>query len=711
MTLFWSYFAADYFALLEVLAVVVGVLILLSGLDDLLIDLWYWGRQIHRAIFLKHVIRPLTPEQLRARPEQPLAIIVPAWLEYDVIAAMIENMVAVLEYRNYMVFVGTYVNDAATINEVERMRRRYKQLQRVEVPHAGPTCKADCLNWVVQAVLLHEQTTGVEFAGLILHDSEDVLHPLELKFFNYLLPRMDMVQLPVASLEREWYELVAGTYMDEFAETHTKDMAVRESVAGMVPSAGVGTCFSRRAMLALAAETQNQPFNVNSLTEDYDIGSRLSQMGLRTIFASMPVEYVIRRRAWFGWGKLTEKTMTMPLSVREFFPDGFRAAYRQRARWTLGIGLQSWEQLHFRGSLAARYLMLRDRKGIVTTFVSLFAYFLGLQFFCFYLAAITGIWTVHYPPTFAASTWAKWLLYANMFLLMVRIGHRFYFVERLYGWEHGLLSVPRMVVGNFINFMAAARAWKMFLLYLFLGQRLAWDKTMHDFPSTEQLARQRERLGDILQVWQVLDESTLEQALNKQAETQRPLGRILISQNLLDEETLAEALAYQSGLSRGAIDADRFAAHMARIPADLCVRMRAICIGEMDGGRLVIGVVSPLFDEEIEQLTALTGQTPIQQILRESEVTAGLRFLRGDKDAFSAVADGATTALPLGDLLIEQGLLEREAYEAAMQRYHPSEHGRIGDYLVDTGLISRDIIEMTVRYQHRINEAGEVKAA
>ena len=78
---------------------------------------------------------------------------VPAWQEYDVIAAMIEDMVRVLDYRNYIVFVGTYQNDPATIAEVERMRHRYKQLHRVEVPHDGPTCKADCLNWVVQAIL------------------------------------------------------------------------------------------------------------------------------------------------------------------------------------------------------------------------------------------------------------------------------------------------------------------------------------------------------------------------------------------------------------------------------------------------------------------------------------------------------------------------------------------------------------------------------
>ena len=77
----------------------------------------------------------------------------------------------------------------------------------------------------------------------MLHDSEDVLHPVELSFFNYLLPRKDMIQLPVASLERDWFELVAGTYMDEFAEWHAKDLVVRESLAGSGAVGGRGHVF------------------------------------------------------------------------------------------------------------------------------------------------------------------------------------------------------------------------------------------------------------------------------------------------------------------------------------------------------------------------------------------------------------------------------------------------------------------------------------
>ncbi|WBX89767.1 glycosyl transferase family protein [Achromobacter mucicolens] len=544
-SLYWPYLIADYYRGLEVVTAVVGVIILLSSLDDLFIDGWYWVRELRRRLTVKRRYAPLTAEQLRAKEEQPLAIMVPAWLEYDVIASMLETMVSTLEYKNYMIFAGTYQNDERTIKEVERMRRRYRQLVRVEVPHDGPTCKADCLNWIVQAIFAQDARQPVPFAGVILHDSEDVLHPLELKYYNYLLPRIDFIQLPVTSLERHWYELVAGTYMDEFAEWHTKDLVVRESLSKMVPSAGVGTCFSRRALVELAAETNNQPFNTDTLTEDYDIGARLAQRGMRQIFGKFPVEYVTRRQSWFGMGKERIAPLRMPLGVREYFPNTFRTAYRQKARWTLGIGLQGWQQVGWTGSLATKYLLFRDRKGLVTSFIAILAYVLLANFFVFYLADLFGWWTVYYPSYFRPGGWLVTLMWANAVALLLRVVQRAYFVGRMYGWEHALLSVPRMIVGNFINAMAAARAWRLFIGHLITGKRLAWDKTMHDFPSTDQLTQQRQRLGELLLSWQAIDQSTLEQALTIQAREKKPLGQILTEQGWLDESTLHEAIRFQ----------------------------------------------------------------------------------------------------------------------------------------------------------------------
>ncbi|CAB3910258.1 glycosyl transferase family protein [Achromobacter piechaudii] len=544
-SLYWPYFIADYYRGLEVVTAIVGVIILLSSLDDLFIDGWFWLRELRRSLTIKRRYAALTAEQLRAKPEQPLAIMVPAWLEYDVISSMLETMVSTLEYKDYMIFAGTYQNDQRTIDEVERMRRRYRKLIRVEVPHDGPTCKADCLNWIVQAIFAQNAKQPVPFAGVILHDSEDVLHPLELKYYNYLLPRIDFIQLPVTSLERHWHELVAGTYMDEFAEWHTKDLVVRESLSKMVPSAGVGTCFSRRALEQLAEETNNQPFNTDTLTEDYDIGARLAQRGMKQIFGKFEVEYVTRRRAWFGLGREKISTVRMPLGVREYFPNTFRTAYRQKARWTLGIGLQGWQQVGWTGSLANRYLLFRDRKGLVTSFVAILAYVLLANFFVFFLADKFGWWKVYYPSYFRPGGWLVTLMWLNAIALLLRVVQRAYFVGRMYGWEHAVLSIPRMIVGNFINAMAAARAWRLFIAHLVTGKRLAWDKTMHDFPSTDQLSQQRQRLGELLLSWQAIDQDTLARALEIQAREKKPLGQILTEQGWLDEGTLNEAIDFQ----------------------------------------------------------------------------------------------------------------------------------------------------------------------
>lgn len=697
MSYLLTYGAADYYAALEWVAAVVAIIILISSLDDLFIDIYFWVRETYRALTIKRVYRPLTVEQLLERPEQPFAIMIPAWLEADVIAGMLETLVDTLDYRDYTIFVGTYPNDAATIVEVERMRRRIKQLQRVEVPHPGPTSKADCLNWVVQAIFLYEQEKGIEFTGVILHDSEDVTHPLEMRLFNYLIPRKDLIQLPVISLEREWFELVAGTYMDEFAEWHAKDLPVRESISGMVPSAGVGTGFSRRALLALCDTNNNRPFNTESVTEDYDIGMRLSRLGMRSIFVRFPVKYQVKRYSWLGTGVHTT-TLDMPLCVREYFPDTFRAAYRQRARWTLGIALQSWRQQGWPGSLATKYLLVRDRKSIITSIVSTLAYFLVLNFVGFYIAAELGAWTLRYPPLFTQNSWILYILWFNTFALLLRITQRGYFVWRLYGWQQAILSVPRLVVCNAVNFMATLRAWRIFIQTSLYGQPVTWDKTMHAFPTADELLLRRRRLGDLLMSWQVLDEARLEHALTLQSERDIPLGRLLIFQGWLDDETLAEAISAQSDLPRAHIDAATVQRYGRQVDLALCVRHRFIFLGAEDGTpRIAVG--GPLKPEVLTLLTPALGGVPEQMIARESEIAAALRLLTEQGDTFDTSDKGSVPLL--GDLLIEQGLLQRAAFDAAMEDYRPERDGRIGDHLVARGVVTREAVETAQAEQRR----------
>jgi cellulose biosynthesis protein BcsE len=101
---------------------------------------------------------------------------------------------------------------------------------------------------------------------------------------------------------------------------------------------------------------------------------------------------------------------------------------------------------------------------------------------------------------------------------------------------------------------------------------------------------------------------------------------------------------------------------------------------------------------------------PLQHIARESEVAAGLRLLRGESTAFGLEGQLMPTLPLLGDLLIERGLVQRQTFEAAMDKYRPQTHGRIGDFLVNQGVISRETIERVVaeqrQWQMPTGEAG-----
>ena len=114
----------------------------------------------------------------------------------------------------------------------------------------------------------------------------------------------------------------------------------------------------------------------------------LTGAGQRGLFGR---SYRVKRKDWRG--REREVELQAPLSVREFFPDSFRAAYRQKSRWALGIGLQGWHQIPWRGrSTAARYFLLHDRKGVVTSFIGIVAYVLLLQFVALHAGAAAGWW-------------------------------------------------------------------------------------------------------------------------------------------------------------------------------------------------------------------------------------------------------------------------------------------------------------------------------
>jgi len=240
---------------------VLAVVLLVLGFDDLLMDIAYWLRRVVRYFRFYRGGVPDQDQLLLQGQEQPLAVMVPAWQEVGVIGEMARLAASSLDYENYQIFVGTYPNDPATQAEVDEVCARYSHVHKVICARPGPTSKADCLNNIIEAIQRFEQQAGVQFAGFVLHDAEDVIEPLELRLFNFMLPRKDLIQVPVYPYAKRWWQFTAGHYVDEFAELHGKDIVLREALVGQVPSAGVGTCFSRKAILALLAEGDGIAFD------------------------------------------------------------------------------------------------------------------------------------------------------------------------------------------------------------------------------------------------------------------------------------------------------------------------------------------------------------------------------------------------------------------------------------------------------------------
>ena len=579
-----------YLDVLNGLIVATAFVILVSGLDDLVIDTVFWAGEFKRRV-IQHQPRPtLSADALRAREERWFAIMVPAWHESDVIANMIENTLETLDYSRYVVFLGTYRNDPATAAEADKMvARDPAHIHRAIVDADGPTCKADCLNWILRAIADYEWTHGMQFAGVLMHDCEDVIHPMELKYFNDQIDNYDLIQLPVASLDVPASALIAGTYLDDFAEVHQKDVIVRQKLTGLVPGAGVALCYSRQAIGAAMAEYDGSAFNTGTLTEDYDFSFRLAALGFnRQTFAHTPLQRVPARRAGDWWQR--SATATGLLVTCEYFPSTFRTAYRQRARWILGIAFLGWQQLRWRGGFLNKYMFFRDRKGIVTAPFSMLAYFVLANTLVLLMAGKGG---GSQPLASHLVLYAPWLwpvLVINTFLLANRLFERIYFVTRLDGVQQGLLSIPRTILNNFINFSAVSRAWHQYASHLITGESIAWDKTSHTYPTTAELVRHRRRLGEILVEHGVITAAELESAVALQHAHGVPLGQLLIESGRLTPEILADSLAEQADLPRVHHDTGPVHGLAGAIPREIIRRHHVVPFAKSDEDTLQVAV-------------------------------------------------------------------------------------------------------------------------
>lgn len=662
--------AADFFFYVWVvfrsLFIFLIIFFIVSGLDDLFQDIVYYLRWIFRALFRRKLVNPVTREQLNAVPEKAVAIMVPAWDESAVIGPMLLNTCSTLDYKNFVVFVGTYPNDEATRVEVEKIRDIYPNIEVAITPSDGPTNKADCLNWVYQGLLIYEMEHGVHFEIFVMHDSEDVIHPLSIKYYNYLIPRLDFIQLPVYPLEAKWTDLVIGVYMDEFAESHSKDLRIREALARSIPSAGVGTAMSRATIEFLASHHDNQIFDITSVTEDYLMGLKLEDFDGRKIFLQQDIERSGDERK-------------EPIATRALFPTTFAAAVRQKSRWILGIALQGWS-VGWGRSLGSGYYLFRDRKGVLTNILVVVGYVV------FFWWAISGFLNnqfagVDIPPL--VETDEIWWNFSGLVLALFvwRIINRVGFTWRVYGLKFAVLAIPRLIYANVLNFCATLAAISEFASAKREGRVPEWKKTEHSFPSEEQLRRYRRRLGDILLDKRWVTSSQLEEALVRQKAEKRPLGELLVEMGVLWEEDVKLALSVQE--NRQSVEIDPYATPgelLKRVPQHLAEKHGVFPLA-YSGERIVLA-------------TATRDRSHLEELKRALDATVELRHASEAEITFAisrAYADQRrpeSMKVALGQRLLEKDLIDEKTLRKALREQKATDKP-LGEVLIKMKAISK----------------------
>jgi adsorption protein B len=141
--------------------------------------------------------------------------------------------------------------------------------------------------------------------------------------------------------------------MEEFAERHTREMIVRHALGAAIPSAGVGTCLTKRLIEHFVRE-RGEVLMTGTVTEDYILGVEAKRAGFKSAYVAAATQ---------------ERHGLDYVATREFFPKSLAAAIKQKTRWVYGINFEAARKLGWAGDPSDRHFFFRDRKGAVTNFL------------------------------------------------------------------------------------------------------------------------------------------------------------------------------------------------------------------------------------------------------------------------------------------------------------------------------------------------------
>lgn len=434
-----------------------GIFFLIGALDDLAVDFtWIWLWLTGRGDTPRFFRQTMAERKLQGKA----AVFIPAWQEDEVIGDTIAHALTAWKQDDLRLYVGCYRNDPKTISAAMMAARGDPRLRIVIHDREGPSTKADCLNRLYEALRDDERRSRQRFRMVAFHDAEDMVDPAELALLDAAIgPEhggADFVQLPVVPLVQYDSPWIGSHYCEEFAESHGKGMVVRDAVGAAIPGAGVGCAISREALDELRLRrADRQPFQADSLTEDYELGIGVAAIGGICRFI----------RAYGDDGKL--------IATRAYFPSELGHVVKQKTRWVHGIALQGWDRVGWEGGLIESWMRARDRRGPFTAFVLFLGYTLLVLSMVLAVGNLLGA-----DVEIALSPLVKALLAANLAAFTWRAAWRFAFTARVYGIGEGLRAIARIPVANVIAIMAGRRALFAYIRTL-RGRSVVWDKTPH----------------------------------------------------------------------------------------------------------------------------------------------------------------------------------------------------------------------------------------
>jgi bacteriophage N4 adsorption protein B len=527
----------------ETLGFIFVSILLLFGFDDLIWDFFYLLK-IKRKTNKYHTIEFNDIAQV---PPRLMAVIIAAYREEDVIFQVVENLILSNIYPRsmYYIFIGVYPNDPATQAVVDQLSLKYPMVHKVVHVLNGPSSKADNLNNIIQYIVDFEQQHQLSFKGLVLHDSEDLVHPYELVLENYLFNDHAAIQIPVFPLQQYprfgniFKNMITGTYADEFAENHFAMLVARNAYKSFVPSAGTGFAL-RRDVWDLF--DNHEVFPVGSMTEDFKLSLDLKRQGIDVFY---PLVYLNRTTDQL-------KKQREFIATRSLFPQTYSAAVRQKSRWIYGITMQSFRMRDIikdkQLTLISKYTLYKDWK----------AKFANLMLGPGYAVFIYFIMSLFLPiPVIFPEGSISWYIIVVLSIAMIeRQSLRFLAIANVYGYRSAAVSVLfpvllpfRLILGNLINFHATINAWRRYFFDIQPKNRnkSQWSKTDHEFLPKEVLNRFFRTLGDILVFRKVITANQLKESLRLVNTQRMRLGSAILKLKYANEQDVASALAHLQG--------------------------------------------------------------------------------------------------------------------------------------------------------------------